>query len=409
MPITAQPEMTNPDAPQGAVLFGCPEGQDARVLANLARDLAREKKILTHIALDDTRAAALIELLTFFAPEVEAVYYPAWDCLPYDRVSPNAEIVAGRVNALSRLIEWRASNKFLPRILITTVNGAMQRVMPRSALEKSGFSARVGERVALPALQEYLVSNGYMRTDTVREHGEFAIRGGIVDLFPPGEELPVRIDLFGDEVESIRSFDPATQRTENKKDAFSLRPVTEFFLDQDSIAKFRGGYRETFGAVLPGDPLYEAVSEGRRYNGMDHWLPLFFDKMDTIFDYVPETSVTTDQNVAQSAAERLAQVKDFYEARKTLEDSFRKKGKKKDSDVSMTGAVYHPLPPHLLYLRESETAAVLENAVELLPFGAPDAPPLIPQQAGGDERSERGGSVSIRDGGGWPTCPPAPS
>lgn len=361
-----------PDAPQGAVLFGCPEGQDARVLADMVRDLSRERKVLIHIAMDDTRAAGLMELFAFFAPDVEVVYFPAWDCLPYDRVSPNAEIAAARVGALARLMEWQGSDKYLPRILLTTVNAASQRVMPRSALETSAFTARAGGRLSVPALQTYLAANGYLRTDTVREHGEFAIRGGIIDLFPPGEEMPVRIDLFGDEVESIRTFDAATQRTEGKREEFSLRPVTEFFLDPESIQRFRAGYRETFGAVMPGDPLYEAVTEGRRYNGMDHWLPLFFEKMDTLFDYAPANAVTMDQNAAQAATERFAQIKDFYEARRTLEQSFNKKGKKKDSDVSLTGAVYHALPPAKLYLGDDDLDRMTAGAVTVLPFGVPD-------------------------------------
>ena len=328
MPTTAQPDTTKADpasAAAGRTLFGAPEGQDARVLADMARELSRERKILIHIAMDDARAASLSELIGFFAPDVEIIYFPAWDCLPYDRVSPNVEIVAGRVNALSGLLEWKGSDKYLPRILLTTVNAASQRVMPAAALEKSGFAAKTGQRISVSSLQDYLIGNGYLRTDTVREHGEFAIRGGIIDLFPPGEAMPVRLDLFGDEVESIRSFDPATQRTEGKKEAFSLRPVTEFFMDSESIQRFRAGYRESFGAVTSGDPLYEAVSEGRRYNGMDHWLPLFFERMDTLFDYAPAASVTMDQHASQAAGERFTQIKDFYEARKTLEQSFGKK------------------------------------------------------------------------------------
>ena len=375
MPTTAQPDTTKADpasAAAGRTLFGAPEGQDARVLADMARELSRERKILIHIAMDDARAASLSELIGFFAPDVEIIYFPAWDCLPYDRVSPNVEIVAGRVNALSRLLEWKGSDKYLPRILLTTVNAASQRVMPAAALEKSGFAAKTGQRISVSSLQDYLIGNGYLRTDTVREHGEFAIRGGIIDLFPPGEAMPVRLDLFGDEVESIRSFDPATQRTEGKKEAFSLRPVTEFFMDSESIQRFRAGYRESFGAVTSGDPLYEAVSEGRRYNGMDHWLPLFFERMDTLFDYAPAASVTMDQHASQAAGERFTQIKDFYEARKTLEQSFGKKGRKKDSDVSLTGAVYHALSPARLYLSDAEFERIAGEATTILPFGAPE-------------------------------------
>ena len=372
MPVTAPQNPTSPETGSHPVMFGCPEGQDARVLGDMARELSRERRFLMHIALDDARAAELSDLISFFAPDVDVVYFPAWDCLPYDRVSPNSEIVAQRVAALSRIIEWERDQKFLPRLILTTVNASTQRTIPKATLEKAGFSARTGERLQLSTLQEFLASNGYTRTDTVREHGEFAVRGGIIDLFPPSEEMPVRIDLFGDEVESIRSFDPVTQRTEGKKESFILKPVTEFFMDAESIQRFRAGYREAFGAVMPGDPLYEAVSEGRRYNGMDHWLPLFFDRMDTLFEYAPGCSVTMDHHALQSRDERFAQIKDFFEARRTLEDSFRKKGKKKDSDVSLTGSMYHALAPHRLYLAPEEFETRAKDALQILPFGAPE-------------------------------------
>ena len=127
------------------MIFGAPEGQDARLLALRARDAAKVRQVVCHIATDDLRASTLCELLSFFAPDVEVVYFPAWDCLPYDRVSPNAEIVAARVSALSRLIDWKHSDKFLPRIVITTVNAAAQRTTPMKALDKAGFAVRVGE------------------------------------------------------------------------------------------------------------------------------------------------------------------------------------------------------------------------------------------------------------------------
>ena len=372
MQSTAPQPMKSETAASRPMIFGAPEGQDARILADMARDLAKSRRVLMHIATDDVRAASLIELMGFFAPEIQVVYVPAWDCLPYDRVSPNPDIVAARVAALTQLIEWKKSDKFLPRILVTTVNAALQRTTPIHALEQSGFSVSAKGRLSVSQLQDYLVRNGYTRTDTVREQGEFAIRGGIIDLFAPTQEFPVRIDLFGEDIESIKAFDPATQLTEKPIEHFMLRPVAEFFLDEDSIQRFRAGYRETFGAVTATDPLYEAVSEGRKYNGMDHWMPLFFDKMNTLFDYVPHCAVTLDQFSLQAKEERQTQVKDFYEARKTLEESFKKKGKKKDSDVSLTGTVYHALPPSKLYLSEEEWDILTGSAPQLLPFGAPD-------------------------------------
>ncbi len=349
------------------ILFGAPEGQDARILAERARALMPDDGVAVHVALDDTRIAVLAELLAFFAPDVRVLQFPAWDCLPYDRVSPGSEIVARRVETLSGLLAWSQEKRRYPRVLLTTVNAVTQRVPPKEAMAQSSLSASAGGKMPVEILQGFLVRNGYVRTDTVREAGEFAVRGGIVDLFPPGYEEPLRIDLFGDDIDSIRSFDPATQRTSKKLDSFELHPATEFFLDEESIGRFRSGYRELFGVPRSEDPLYAAVSEGRRYNGMDHWLPLFFGKLDTLFDYLPSNiDVTLDQHGEQARHERLAQIQDFYQARKTLEAASGKK--KKDSDVSLSGAVYHPLPPDRLYLNDMEWEEKAREAIEFSPF-----------------------------------------
>lgn len=352
------------------ILYGAPEGQDARVLAERARAIMPEDRVLVHVALDDSRVAVLTELLAFFAPDVRVLEFPAWDCLPYDRVSPNNEIVARRVAALSGLMAWEQEKQRYPRILLTTVGAITQRVMPKSALANAALVATKGGRLYVQQLQGFLSANGYMRTDTVREAGEFAIRGGIVDLFPPGYQEPLRIDLFGDEIESIRSFDPATQRTEKKLERFELHPAAEFSLNEEAIHRFRSRYRELFGVVRADDPLYAAVSEGRRYNGMDHWLPLFYDSMDTLLDYAPGAEVTLDPQTPQSIAERQAHIADFYQARKTLEQAAGKK--KKDSDVSLSGTVYHPLPAGMLYLTDGEVDKFSERALELSTFSPPD-------------------------------------
>lgn len=352
-------------------LFGMPEGQDARVLADKARQVMWDDRVLVHVALDDARVAVLTELLAFFAPDVEVVGFPAWDCLPYDRVSPHNDVVAQRVAALSSMLAWEKQKERKPRILLTTVNAATQRVTPREALSHAVFSAKTGGPLDMEELLSFLQKNGYMRTETVREAGEYALRGGIVDLFPPGYENPLRIDLFGIEIDSIKEFDPASQRSNKKRSGFHLYPATEFFLDEDSIARFRSSYRELFGIVRSDDPLYEAVSAGRRYNGMDHWLPLFFDKMETLFDYVSKAIVTLDHHTEQSRQERETHIHDFYQSRKTLEQAAMEKKKGKES-LSLSGAVYHPLPPEHLYLGEEEWLALSAEAEQLLPFGAPD-------------------------------------
>ncbi len=354
--------------PDHYTIYGAPEGQDARVLASKARELMREDKVLLHIALDDSRIATLEELLKFFAPEVSIIKFPAWDCLPYDRVSPSSDIVATRVAALSKLITWEKQAERFPRIVLTTVNAALQRVMPKEVLEGASFHAKAGQLLDLVDVQRFFAHNGYTRTQTVREAGEFALRGGIIDVFPPDYKNPLRIDLFGDEIDSIREFDPLTQLSLDKVKSFNLQPVTEFFLSDELIAKFRSGYREAFGMVSADDPLYAAVSEGRRYNGMDHWLPLFYDHMNTLFDYVPARALTFDPHVRRSHTERLTQIEDFYQARKTLEDA-GSRTKKKAKDVSLAGAIYHPLPPETLYVQESEWEKYVAGATSLSPFG----------------------------------------
>lgn len=389
-----QPSKKEMSLPAHKTIYGAPEGQDARILAAKALEAAKSQKIAIHVALDDGRVDTLKDLLHFFAPEVQVVEFPAWDCLPYDRVSPGNDIAARRVSALTELLAWQQDDKYLPRILLTTVNAVLQRVTPRAVLEGASFIASKGMRLDLEQLQGFLITNGYMRTDTVREAGEYAVRGGIVDIFPTGYEMPVRIDLFGDEIDSIRSFDAVTQRTEGKLDNFTLKPVSEFFLDQESITRFRKNYRETFGAVRDDDPLYTAVTEGRRYNGMDHWLPFFFEQeMPTLFEYAPANVITLDPQIDQAAHERLTQIEDFYQARKTLElaEEQRRKNVKKNSknakgsDVSLTGAVYHPLPPSQLYLDEVTLNNMLAEASQFSSFGPPD------------ENAQNGGGKRGRD------------
>lgn len=359
------------------VHYGLPEGQDARFLATRAIEASRQKQVLVHIALDDVRLSALSDLLSFFAPDVEVLNFPAWDCLPYDRVSPHADIVAERVAALGRMLEWKEDKLYKPRIVLTTVNAIGQRVMAPEIIGAAQLAVKKGGRFKQQELFSFLAGNGYLRTDTVREAGEFAVRGGIVDIFPSGYEQPVRIDLFGDEVESIRSFDPSTQVTTGILERFELRPATEFFLDEGGVARFRAGYRDLFGVAVTNDPLYEAVSAGRKHAGMEHWLPLFHARMATVFDYIESPIVSFDAQADQARAERLVQINDFYQARLTLDESFKTKSKKK-SDVSLTGVAYHPLPPEKLYVSSDEFLAAVSkfDPVVLQPFVSHDDEPV---------------------------------
>lgn len=336
-----------------------PEGYDALVMADLVR--AGEQKFLLHVARDDARLAALAETLSFFAPDIEVLRFPAWDCLPYDRVSPQSEIVAQRMATLGRLI--KPQNATRPRILLTTINSALQRVPPRTLLEQGTWSAEVGDKIDLEQLTGYLSINGYTRTGTVREPGEFAVRGGIVDLFPPDEEIPLRLDLFGDTLDAVRTFDPENQLTTGKQDRVELVAVSEIHLDSEAIRRFRAGYVAAFGAVSDADPLYEAVSEGRKHHGMEHWLPLFHDHLDTLFDYLPDVMVSEDQLVDDARSARLGLIADYFEAR---QNALKMK--------NLEGTSFKPLPPEALYLDEAEWKERLaDRALRVFtPFAVPE-------------------------------------
>jgi len=352
---------------------GAPEGHDARVLAALAGNL--DDTPLLHIAVDDSRAARLAEVIGFFAPDLPVIVLPAWDCLPYDRVSPNPQVVAQRISALGAIATQL--QKAGPAIVITTINAALQRLPARDVLAVSHFSLKAGTRLEMDALQAFLARNGYSRTQTVREWGEFAIRGDIVDLFPPGADEPCRIDLFGDEIERIRVFDVLSQRTTGAVDLLDLSAMGELFLDQASIERFRTGYRRQFGAVTDGDPLYEAVSAGRRYTGMEHWLPLFHDGLETIFDHLPDAPISLDPQIDQARDARLTQIADFHDARLTMQSAERK----------AKAPIYKPLPVDALYLTEVQWKERLgERSVATL---SPFAPP--PSSAGTIDARGRGG------------------
>src|SRR5208282_6040561 len=175
-----------------------------------------------------------------------------------------------------------------------TVNGLAQRVPPRKFIAGAAFSAAPGNSVRMEDLALWLETNGFGRASSVRDVGDYATRGGILDLYPPGAPAPIRLDFFGDTLESIRSFDPETQRSVGQLRALDLVPVSEARLTNESIRRFRQAYALEFGAPRRGDSLYETVSEGRRAIGFEHWLPLFHERLDTVFDYVADAPVVLD-------------------------------------------------------------------------------------------------------------------
>ena len=334
-------------------IFGAPEGFDALLLV---RRRAEHAGAVVHVARDDSRMARLAEALAFFAPGLDVLRFPAWDCLPYDRVSPNPELVSERIATLARLLEQSGR----PRLVLTTVNALVQRVPPATAFAGHSLVLRSGGTVRPETLTAFLEANGYGRAGTVMEPGEYATRGGIVDVYPAGEPEPVRLDLFGDTIESLRRFDPSTQRSSTALTVLVLRPVSEVPLDAESVTRFREGWRELFGPAAANDPMYQAISDGRRAPGMEHWLPLFHERLDTLMDYLPDASVSFDTQWDAVLGARLEMIADHAQARQTVP---------RDGEVP-----YRPLPSNRLYLDRADWDAMLAGGpvMQFSPYGQAD-------------------------------------
>jgi transcription-repair coupling factor (superfamily II helicase) len=344
---------------------GAPEGFDAKLIL---AEVDKATGPVIHIARDDKRLAATEAALRFFAPDMPVVTFPGWDCLPYDRVSPHADISAARMATLAGLVHGMPQ-RF---ILLTTLSAAMQRVPAREVLKEAAFTARVDQRINEKALRDFLVRMGFSQAPTVMEPGDYAIRGGIIDIFPPGDTGPVRLDLFGDVLDGARRFDPVSQRTIEKLDLIELAPVSEVILDEAAILRFRQNYRIAFGAAGTDDPLYEAVSAGRKHQGIEHWLPFFHDRLEVLFDYLPKAPITLDDQITPARISRWEGIADQYETRKI---AMSQKGR--------LDTIYKPVPPEQLYLDDTAWHAAIDGrrVVQFHPLPQASGPGVV--DAGG--------------------------
>ncbi|MEM8553937.1 MAG: transcription-repair coupling factor [Pseudomonadota bacterium] len=344
---------------------GAPEGFDALLVL---KEMEERGAPVMHIARDDKRMDAMRSALAFFAPDVPVVVFPAWDCLPYDRVSPNADISAARMATLAGLVHGMPSQF----VLLTTLNAATQRVPARDVLREATFQANVGSRMDEKGLRRFLARMGFTQSPTVMEPGDYAVRGGIIDIYPPGDGGPVRLDLFGDVLDSARRFDAATQRTTETLKQIDLAPVSEVILDDAAVTRFRQSYRIEFGAAGTDDPLYEAISAGRKHQGAEHWLPFFHERLDTLFDYLPNASILMDNQLAAAHTSRWEGIADQFDARK---EAMAQRGK--------MDTVYKPCPPDLLYLDEDTLSNALKTSrvVHFHPLPQASGPGVI--DAGG--------------------------
>jgi transcription-repair coupling factor (superfamily II helicase) len=347
-------------ADQPLTLAGVPSGFLPWIAADLARVAHGSGKSGRAVAIvaDEAAMRALAETVPLFAPEVEVLTLPGWDCLPYDRASPALRIMAERLATLNRL----QAKQDKPQLLVATGSAAAQRMLTPFRVRQLTRSIAEGERTDREALVQQLNALGYQRTDTVAEHGEYAVRGSLIDLFPPGEEQALRLDFFGDEIDSLRRFDPTDQRSTEKAEGFTLMPASEALLDADSIKRFRSRYREKFGATATQDPLYQALSEGRRMAGMEHWLPLLEDRLETLFDHLGETDLV----IRDAGAEKALDAR-----REAIEDYYQNRVRAMEAEPGS----YRPLEPSALYLMKSEwDQVVAERPMHLAsPFPEPES------------------------------------
>jgi len=300
----------------------------------------RERQNLTLVvAADSAGARRWVNELSFMAPDLETLYFPDWETLAYDAFSPHEDITSERLHTLYRLPRQSTG----ARHLVITQQTLLARLPPRAYVEGFSMELEVGQHLEMHRERRVLESAGYLAVETVTGRGEFAIRGALMDIFPMGSDAPLRIDLMDDEIESLRTFDPDTQRTLSRVERFELLPAKEFPLDEAAIARFRDNWHNTFNVDVRRCSVYQDVSQGIAPNGVEYYLPLFFDELATLFDYLPDNALlVADADLLPDAGTYLREVHGRYE--------------------SLRHDVERPiLSPAELYLREEELGAELKH------------------------------------------------
>ncbi|HBO39082.1 MAG TPA: transcription-repair coupling factor, partial [Pasteurellaceae bacterium] len=273
-------------------------GSDALALS----EIAEQNKGLTVVVTQNTKSAVRLEKVLRELSRQEICVFPDWETLPYDSFSPHQEIISTRLSALFHLQNAKQG------IFILPINTLMQKVCPPQFLQHNVLLIKKGDRLDINKLRLQLENSGYRMVEQVLEHGEYAVRGALLDLFPMGSGMPFRLDFFDDEIDSIRTFDVDNQRTLKEISSINLLPAHEFPTDNKSIEFFRTRFRETFGEIRR-DPehIYQQVSKGTLAAGIEYWQPLFFENMATLFDYLPDDVLFVDSEHNQSQAEHFYQ------------------------------------------------------------------------------------------------------
>ena len=242
--------------------------------------------------------------------ELPILHFPDWETLPYDTFSPHQDIISQRLATLYQLPEVKKG------ILVVPVSTLMHRLAPQEYLSSKSLMLTCGQELEVSAMRTRLERSGYRCVDTVYEHGEFAVRGSLMDIYPMGSKLPYRIDLFDNEIETLRTFDPETQRTLEKVKQIRLLPAKEFPLDKRGISQFKDHWHDRFDVDHRACPIYQDINDGISPAGIEYYLPLFFDECSTLFDYLPDaTQVFTLGNIENGADSFWQELNQRYESR----------------------------------------------------------------------------------------------
>jgi len=277
----------------------------------IAEASSNAKRFTLLLTADSQSAERLQEELAFFAPQLAVLHFPDWETLPYDIFSPHQDIVSQRIAALYQLPELSHG------VLVVPITTALHRLAPKRFLLGSSLVLDVGQKLDVEQMRLRLEAAGYRCVDTVYEHGEFAVRGALIDLFPMGSPLPYRIDLFDDEIETLRTFDPENQRSIDKVESIRLLPAREFPLKKEAVTGFRARFRERFDVDFRRCPIYQDLSTGITPAGIEYYLPLFYEETATLFDYLPEDSqVFSLPGIEQAAEQFWSDVRNRYEERR---------------------------------------------------------------------------------------------
>ncbi|WP_278414240.1 transcription-repair coupling factor [Stutzerimonas kunmingensis] len=277
----------------------------------IAEAASNAKRFTLLLTADSQSAERLQEELAFFAPQLPVLHFPDWETLPYDIFSPHQDIVSQRIAALYQLPELSHG------VLVVPITTALHRLAPKRFLLGSSLVLDVGQKLDVEQMRLRLEAAGYRCVDTVYEHGEFAVRGALIDLFPMGSPLPYRIDLFDDEIETLRTFDPENQRSIDKVESIRLLPAREFPLKKEAVTGFRARFRERFDVDFRRCPIYQDLSTGITPAGIEYYLPLFYEETATLFDYLPEDSqVFSLPGIEQAAEQFWSDVRNRYEERR---------------------------------------------------------------------------------------------